>query len=249
MGSSGAGAAMCTPSADHGSNIGRAMGRPRSREVTRLTAFSSILHPSSWTVGTATPAAPTRRRNARRSHDFVKDALPMRLGPDAASVLTPYHDDQALLLRPLLRRTRMAKRMRRRQFVGLAVVAGFGSGRRPDLLEELAAPSVLQEDPRFQEIGRLISSRMAEHRIPGVGFGLFKNGRSALRGFGLTNLDNPQPVTPDTVFPIASISTTVATAIMRLVEEGRVDRRYAVTSPISGFRTHPPPVMCSCGIC
>ena len=131
----------------------------------------------------------------------------------------------------------MAKQMRRRQFVGLASVVAFGSGRRRDLLTALVEPSVRQEDLRFQEIGRLISSRMAEYRIPGVGFGLFKNGRSALRGFGLTNVDNPQPVTPDTVFPIASISkTTVATAIMRLVEEGRVDLEAPVRRYISDFR-------------
>ena len=44
------------------------------------------------------------------------------------------------------------------------------------------------------------------------------------RAFGVTNTANPQPLTPDTVFPIASLSKTItATAIMRPVEQGKND--------------------------
>jgi CubicO group peptidase (beta-lactamase class C family) len=51
-------------------------------------------------------------------------------------------------------------------------------------------------------------------------------------------VDDPQPVTPDTVFPLASLSKTVAaTAIMRLVEEGRVQLDAPVQQYITGFRT------------
>jgi CubicO group peptidase (beta-lactamase class C family) len=89
-----------------------------------------------------------------------------------------------------------------------------------------------QEDPRFEQIATLVTQKMAEYGIPGVAFGVLKDGRMTARGFGVTNRDNPQPLTPDTVFPIASISKTVtATAIMRLVEQGTLDldapvRRY-----------------------
>ena len=73
---------------------------------------------------------------------------------------------------------------------------------------------------------------MAEYRVPGVALGVIKNGQLDMRGFGLTNLDNPQPVTPDTVFPIASISKTVATvAMLRLVDEGRL----ALDGPIAEY--------------
>ena len=78
---------------------------------------------------------------------------------------------------------------------------------------------------------------MAEYRVPGVGFGLVAGDHVWLRGFGLTNLDNPQPVEPDTVFPIASISKTViATALVRLVEEGRADLEAPVRTYLPRFR-------------
>jgi len=93
-----------------------------------------------------------------------------------------------------------------------------------------------QADPRFDRISRLIEAKMAEYRTTGVAFGLSTNGASQRRGFGITNVDNPQPVTPDTVFPIASISkTTVGTAMMRLHDQGRVDVEAPVRDYIPDF--------------
>ena len=51
------------------------------------------------------------------------------------------------------------------------------------------------------EIGALITAKMAEYHVPGVAFGIVKDGHVEMRGFGVTNVDNPQPVTPETVFP------------------------------------------------
>jgi CubicO group peptidase (beta-lactamase class C family) len=94
-----------------------------------------------------------------------------------------------------------------------------------------------QPDPRFDEITDLIEAKMAEYGVTGVAFGLSKNGASQLRGFGLTNIDNPQPITPDTVFPIASISkTVVGTAMMRLHDQGLVDVEAPVRDYITDFQ-------------
>ena len=94
--------------------------------------------------------------------------------------------------------------------------------------QESAAPV----DPKFERLATLVTQKMVEYRVPGVAFGVLRGGRLTVRGFGITNADNPQPLTADTVFPIASISKTVtATAIMRLVEQGKLElaapvRRY-----------------------
>ena len=131
--------------------------------------------------------------------------------------------------------------MKRRNFVSLAGMGAVGASwpsplrataRRYDEAEELA-----QEDPRFREISGLIEEKMAEYRVPGVAFGLVKNGSLAMRGFGLTNLENPQPVTPDTIFPLASITKTVVTvAMLRLVEQGSVDLDAPVRQYLPDFR-------------
>jgi CubicO group peptidase (beta-lactamase class C family) len=130
--------------------------------------------------------------------------------------------------------------MRRRDFLGLAGVATLGAVRPTLLTSGPASPvhaAADQEVARDRVIARLIEAKMAEHRIPGVAFGVLKDDELGLHGFGLTNLDNPQPVTPDTVFPIASISkTVVATAMMRLVEEGRVYLEAPVREYLPDFR-------------
>ena len=53
----------------------------------------------------------------------------------------------------------------------------------------------------LDELGCLIEAKMAEYRTTGVAFGICKGGVAACRAFGITSVDNPQPVTTDTVFP------------------------------------------------
>ena len=94
-----------------------------------------------------------------------------------------------------------------------------------------------QPDPKFEQLAALVTQKMAEYGIPGVAFGMVRNGQVTVRGFGLTNIDDPQPITADTVFPLASISKTVtATAIMRLVEQGKIDLSAPVRTYLPEFK-------------
>ena len=78
---------------------------------------------------------------------------------------------------------------------------------------------------------------MAEHRVPGVAIGIVDKGVTTIRGLGVTSVEDPLPVTEHTVFPIASISKTfAATAMMRLVEQGKVDLHAPVQTYLPDFR-------------
>ena len=77
--------------------------------------------------------------------------------------------------------------------------------------------------PPFADLARLIEARMAEYGVPGVAFGVSKNGHTRIQTFGVTDVGDPLPITADTMFPLASISKCMtATAVMRLVELGAV---------------------------
>jgi CubicO group peptidase (beta-lactamase class C family) len=85
-----------------------------------------------------------------------------------------------------------------------------------------------------------IRAGMARYGIPGVAVGLWSRGSSYVRGYGVTNVDDPAPVTGDTVFRIGSTTKTfTGTAIMRLVERDRIglDLDRTVRSYLPGFRT------------
>ena len=78
---------------------------------------------------------------------------------------------------------------------------------------------------------------MAEYGVPGVGLGILADGQTQVRVFGMTSLDDPQPVRDDTLFTIASVSKTMtATAVMKLVDQGRLDLRTPIQTSLPEFR-------------
>jgi CubicO group peptidase (beta-lactamase class C family) len=70
-----------------------------------------------------------------------------------------------------------------------------------------------------------IPSMLERYHLPGASIALVRNGEMVwTQGYGLVNLETGTPVTPDTVFRLASISKTVtAWAVMRLVEQGKIE--------------------------
>jgi CubicO group peptidase (beta-lactamase class C family) len=92
-------------------------------------------------------------------------------------------------------------------------------------------------DARFNALVALAEAKMREYGVPGAALGIVHDGVVTVRGIGVTNIEDPLPVTAHTVFPIASISKTfAATAMMRLVEKGKVDLRAPVRTYLPEFR-------------
>src|SRR6185436_9376058 len=71
----------------------------------------------------------------------------------------------------------------------------------------------------------LINQTMAANKIPVLAIGIVKNGKlTYAKGFGISRLGATKPVTTRTLFHMASVTKTfVATAIMQLVELGKID--------------------------
>src|SRR4051812_23174490 len=97
--------------------------------------------------------------------------------------------------------------------------------------------AVSPSDARFDALVSLTDARMKEYGVPGVALGIIADGVVSTRGLGVTNIEDPLPVTAHTVFPIASISKTfTVTAMMRLVEQGKIDLRAPVRTYLPEFR-------------
>ena len=99
-----------------------------------------------------------------------------------------------------------------------------------------AAASPQATDARFERVAQAMHAKMKELRVPGVALGVLTDGEVRTRAFGVTNVDHPLPVTDDSLFQIGSISKTfTATAIMRLVEQGKLTLGDPIrnTSPAS----------------
>jgi CubicO group peptidase (beta-lactamase class C family) len=112
-----------------------------------------------------------------------------------------------------------------------AVLITLSSGAPSELRARQAAA------PRFDALAALAEAKMKEYGVPGAAIGIVADGEVTARGLGITNVEDPLPVTPHTVFPIASISKTfAATTIMRLVEQGKIDLRAPVRTYLPDFR-------------
>lgn len=70
----------------------------------------------------------------------------------------------------------------------------------------------------------MVTEYMSRHRIPGLAVGIVLNGRPAYaKGFGVADPKTGRRVTEQTLFHTASVSKMfVATAILQLVEQGKV---------------------------
>ncbi len=79
-------------------------------------------------------------------------------------------------------------------------------------------------DPAFAQLSDFIVAEMRRLQVPGVAVGLYHQGREHLAGFGITSVENPLPVTADTLFQIGSTTKTITgTVVMQLVEKGLID--------------------------
>ncbi|SNR41837.1 serine hydrolase domain-containing protein [Actinoplanes regularis] len=100
------------------------------------------------------------------------------------------------------------------------------------------APAEATTRSALADLEAKIKEGMARYGIPGVAVGLHHRGRDHLLGYGVTDLADPHPVDGDTVFRVGSTSKTfTGTAIMRLVERGKLDLNRTVRSYLPDFRT------------
>jgi D-alanyl-D-alanine carboxypeptidase len=84
-------------------------------------------------------------------------------------------------------------------------------------------------------IDEYIQSAMRKHHIPGISLAIVRRGQVVLaKGYGQANVELAVPATVDTVYQLASVTKTfTATAIMLLVEEGKLELDDKVTKHLS----------------
>ena len=93
-----------------------------------------------------------------------------------------------------------------------------------------------KEDALSDRADKLVQDEMYNEQIPGLALAVVKDGRILkARAYGFADVDSKVPATTDTVFRIASVSKQfVATAIMMLVEEGKLSLDDPVSKYLDG---------------
>ncbi len=113
--------------------------------------------------------------------------------------------------------------------------------RRLLLVALLAGCSRANQAPSTALVDSLaaISQRFAaENHLPGLAVGVWRQGQTVYRaGFGTTALEGGHPVTAATLFHMASVTKPfVATAVIQLVEQGKIKLDQPITTYLPYFR-------------
>jgi CubicO group peptidase (beta-lactamase class C family) len=75
-----------------------------------------------------------------------------------------------------------------------------------------------------QAVAEFVAATATERGVPGMAVGVWAQGREVHACHGVTSVEDPLPVTPDTMFVLGSVSkVATATAVLRLAAEGRLE--------------------------
>jgi len=76
----------------------------------------------------------------------------------------------------------------------------------------------------LQSFENYVAERMNYDRIPGLSVGFIRGDLTWAKGFGWADLENQSPAKPESSYRLASITKTLtAAAVLKLVEEGKMD--------------------------
>lgn len=93
-----------------------------------------------------------------------------------------------------------------------------------------------KHESAWEQVVACAEAAMKTHGVPGAVVGILHQGEIKTAGLGVTHVEHPLPVTPDTLFQIGSITKTyTATAIMRLVEQGKLALDEPVRTYVPDF--------------
>lgn len=107
------------------------------------------------------------------------------------------------------------------------------------ILTVFAFPTITWGQHSFDKIiDSIVISKMTEYRIKGLSLSIVKDGKTFYtKGYGFTNVDSENIVTKETRFETGSITKLfTATAIMQLVEQGKLDLNKKLIEYIPDFK-------------
>ncbi|MFZ0658523.1 MAG: serine hydrolase domain-containing protein, partial [Candidatus Binataceae bacterium] len=94
---------------------------------------------------------------------------------------------------------------------------------------------------KFDALIAAAADSMKRNFLPGCAIGVIADGQEFSAGLGVTSVDNPLPVDADTLFQIGSTTKTfTATAIMRLVEMGKLSLDEPIRTYLPDFAMRDP---------
>lgn len=93
------------------------------------------------------------------------------------------------------------------------------------------------QQPRFAELDAVIQAELEQTKTPGAVVAIVQGDKIVYnKGFGFANIESKQPVTPDMLFRIGSMTKMyTAATLLTLAEEGKIDLHAPIGKYLSGL--------------
>ncbi|NIO22323.1 MAG: serine hydrolase, partial [Candidatus Aenigmarchaeota archaeon] len=98
----------------------------------------------------------------------------------------------------------------------------------------------LNEAGHLRGLSQYVEKRMEEWKVPGIAIGVIQNDSVLfLKGFGFRDISKKLPVTPQTLFGIASITKTFTAATVGILcDEGKLGWNTRIAEHVPDFRLY-----------
>jgi CubicO group peptidase (beta-lactamase class C family) len=116
------------------------------------------------------------------------------------------------------------------------IVSGAATSRADDSARTAPKPAVVSPE-KLGRIDDFFNNEVTTGKIPGAMLLIKQHGRQVyFRTFGMSDTDTRRPMTPDTIFPIHSMTKTITSfAAMTLVDQGKLKLDDPVSKYIASF--------------
>ena len=93
------------------------------------------------------------------------------------------------------------------------------------------------QQPRFAELDAVVQAELEQTKTPGAVVAIVQGDKIVYnKGFGVANIESKQPVTPDMLFRIGSMTKMyTAATLLTLAEEGKLDLHAPIGKYLSGL--------------
>ena len=100
------------------------------------------------------------------------------------------------------------------------------------------SPAFAQQDATLADIDRTMENYRLDAHIPGMAWAIVQDGRVIhVKGAGVQDLETKRPVTPDTLFRIASMTKAfTALSILKLRDDGKLALEVPVETYVPELR-------------
>ena len=229
---------------------GRRPGRTSSRSRTRSRDSCR-----SWAARPRSTATKARTATSRAFLDGKQPELDFHAGLDVTELLMTCYmsaeQERVVDYPPKDRRVRARRRARdlealtssvavrrRRAWLAFVLVSGLLSSN----ITAVAAPTPTGKPALPPDLDGFVARTLREFEVPGLALAIVKDGQPLLlKGYGVRRLGAPAPVTPQTLFGIASNTKAfTAAALAMLVDEGKLSWDDPVTKHLPAFQLFDP---------